>query len=48
MVKSKYENGELNQINYRMAKQIEERVKIFEKPKDAENILRVWKDRYKQ
>ena len=38
MVKYIKENGELNQVNSRMAKHIEEKVKMVEKPEDAENV----------
>ena len=38
MVKYIEANGQLNQINKRMTKRIEEKVKMVEKPEDAESI----------
>ena len=38
MVKCLEENGELNQINQQIKKQIEEKIKMVEKPLDAENF----------
>ena len=38
MVKCLEENGELNQINQQIKKQIEEKVNMAEKPLDAENF----------
>ena len=38
MVRYIEENGELNEINYWMAKHIEDKVMMVEKPKDAGNV----------
>ena len=38
MVKSLEENGELNQINQQIKKQIEEKIQMIEKALDAENF----------
>ena len=38
MVKYKEENGELNQTNQRMTKQLAQKVKMAEKPEDAGNV----------
>ena len=37
MAKYKEKNGELNQINQQMAKHIEDKIKMVEKPEDVEN-----------